>query len=251
MYRIAVIPVQMGATRYPGKPLKEINGMAMVEHIYHRAKMAGKLDDVFIGTPDQEIVDFVEGFGGKAYLSKSTNKRATECVADVVAQLEKKPDITIMVQGDEPMIRPDQLDNMIDAFEKFPDASIVNLTNAIGKDDEYADPHIVKLVHDKHGKVLWFFRRPNPTWQDAVKELSIQIQTGIIGFRGSMVTDFNTMAPTGFELQESVDMFRVLEHGHGIQTVLSDVRLYSVDTPEDRDFVSEKMKDDDLVSQYT
>lgn len=253
MNAIAVIPCRMAATRMPGKPMAEILGMPMVGHIYNRTKMAKYITDVYVATCDQEIFDYVESIGGKAIMTVDTHERATDRVGEAVEKIEadggQKPDVVIMVQGDEPMIHPDTVDAMIEPFhdEKV---DVANLINHITDDSEYENKDIVKLVADKDGKIIWFFRRSNPVWADRVKELPIKIQTGIIAFRRDALFKFNSLDPTMFEIVNSVDMCRFTENGQDIYVVDSDKRLISVDIPSDRDEVEERMKDDDLVSEY-
>jgi len=254
MNTIGIIPCRMASTRFPGKPLVKILNMPMTGHIYKRSKMAKKLTDLYVATCDKEIFDYVESIGGKAIMTADTHERATERVGEAIDKIEaktgEKADIVVMIQGDEPMIHPDTVDAMIEPFLADENVQTVNLTNKIGSDEEYNKKDIVKLIYDQMGRIVWFFRQPSPFWADKVRELPIDIQTGIIAFRGQALTTFNNLATTPFEKVNSVDMSRFIEHGHVIHTVSSDKRLYSVDTPEDLQVVEEKMKEDDLISQY-
>lgn len=254
MNSIAIIPVRMAASRLPGKPMAKILDMPMTGHIYHRTKLATKINDVYVATCDQEIVDYVESIGGKAIMTKDTWERATERVGEATDKIEqqtgKKVDVVVMVQGDEPMIHPDTVDSMVEPFLNDKYINTVNLINKITSDEDYSNKDIVKLIHDKDGKIVWFFRQPSPYWVGKVKELPIQIQTGIIAFRRSNLTEFNNLEPTPFEKANSVDMCRFTENGYPIQTVLSDKRLFSVDTPADLELVEQKMSQDSLVKKY-
>ena len=254
MNTLAIIPCRMSASRFPGKPMAKILDMPMTGHIYNRTKLAKNISEVYVATCDKEIFDYTESIGGKAIMTKDTHERATERVGEAVEKIEaetgKKADVVIMVQGDEPMIHPDTVDELIQPFLDNEKIQTVNLTNEITDEDEYDNKDIVKLIYDKIGRVVWFWRQPSAYWASKMKELPIKIQTGIIAFRNQALIDFNNLEPTPFEKANSVDMSRFLENNYPIYTVNSDKRLYSVDTPADLDLVEKKLSDDELVKTY-
>lgn len=254
MSAIAVIPARLSSTRFPNKPLAKICGLPMIGHIYLRTKMAKNLSAVYVATCDAAIADYVASLGGTAIMTKDAHERATERVGEAIEKIEQSggvnPELVVMVQGDEPLIHPDTLDEMVSAFKKHPEASVINLTNEITAPTEYRDKNIVKLVYGTKQQAVWFFREPSPFWQSKVTELPIKIQTGIIAFRREALTLFNSLAPTAFEKANSVDMSRLIEHGYPINILSSTRRLYSVDTLADLQLVTDKMQLDEVFKTY-
>ncbi|MBU1895916.1 3-deoxy-manno-octulosonate cytidylyltransferase [Patescibacteria group bacterium] len=251
---LGVIPARLGSGRFPNKPLKEILGMPMLGHIYKRSCLSTKLDYVCVATYDKEIVDYIDSIGGKAILIREQYERPTECVAAAVREIEKecgqKVENILMIQGDEPMVNPEVIEALASDLEKN-ENEVVNIVNKINHKDEYFDKDIVKMVVDKLGRILWFFRLPSPFWEEKARELSsVGIQTGIIGFKRRVLFLYSELMPTDFEKANSVDMFRFLEHGINIKALFSKIRLYSVDTPSDLEMVEKVMSQDPLTATY-
>lgn len=253
MSAIAIIPARMDSTRFPGKPMAKIMDIPMIGHIYFRTRMSKMIDQVYVATCDKEIYDYIFSIGGKAVMTKNSHQRATERVGEAVEkiaiELNLNPDFILMVQGDEPMIHPSTIDNIVKHFMEN-DSEVVNLTNDIGSLDDYGNRNIVKLFYNSNKHILWFFRQLDQYYVDKIKELPVKIQTGIIGFSRDALTFFNNLPSTPMEKALSVDMFRLVEKNFPISIIESDRRLFSVDTTDDLRMVEEKMKDDALVPKY-
>lgn len=251
---LVVIPERMSAKRFPGKPLAPILGVPMVGHILARSLLAKHVDGVYVASPDNEILEYVGSVGGKGGKEYDEPKNAPATVARALPDIEKdfgkSADWIIMVQGDEPMIHPDTIDGLALYVRSHPEAPAVNIIANMAVEKEIFDPNIVKIVLNEKGEGVWFFRTPTERWREDVSNLPIKKQTGIIAFRREFLLELAEGGKTPLEKIESVDMFRLIEKGGTVPTMLIDRPMYSVDTEEDRVFVEGQMKDDPFLTSY-
>ncbi|MBA3018310.1 MAG: 3-deoxy-manno-octulosonate cytidylyltransferase [Proteobacteria bacterium] len=251
---IGIIPARMGSSRFPGKPLAKIHGISMIEHVYKRSAMSKSLDDIYVATCDTEIKEAVEAFGGKVVMTKDTHERASDRVAEAMMKLEEemneKIDIVVMVQGDEPMVTPEMIEQSITPMLKDSSINVVNLMARMKTVEEFEDPNEVKVVVGLDGNALYFSREPIPSRKKGVADVSMFKQVCVIPFRRDYLLKFNSMPETPLERIESVDMMRILENGEQVRMVMTDAETLSVDTPEDLERVSKLMNGDELMYQY-
>jgi 3-deoxy-manno-octulosonate cytidylyltransferase (CMP-KDO synthetase) len=251
---IGIIPARMASSRFPGKPLATICGVPMVGHVYFRSKMSARMSEVYVATCDQEIVDYVEGIGGKAIMTADTHQRASDRTAEALTHIEamtgKRADIVVMIQGDEPMLRPGMIDEAIAPMLDDPGVLVVNLMSALKDGDEHDDINEVKVVVDQLGNALYFSREAIPSRRKGGEDVTKLKQVCVIPFRRDFLLKFNELTPTPLEIAESVDMNRVLEHGYKVRMVYTQYDVYSVDTEGDRAHVESLMRDDTLLMQY-
>ena len=159
MKTIGVIPARYGSTRLPGKPLADICGKPMIQHVYERVKRASLLDDVIVATDDERIVRTVVDFGGKAVLTSTTHLSGTSRTAEVVKKMEV--DVVVNIQGDEPFIHPEQIDLLCATFDSS-DTQISTLVKKITSPDELFNHNNVKVVMNKKNEAIYFSRSPIP-----------------------------------------------------------------------------------------
>lgn len=251
---IAIIPARMGSSRFPGKPLKDIQGIPMLGHVYFRSKMCETLDDVYVATCDSEIVEYIESIGGKAVMTSDTHGRASDRTAEAMLKIEQETkeriDIVVMIQGDEPMIYPEMIDVSVKPLIENNDIQIVNLMAPLKSVEEHEDPNEVKVVVDLNDFALYFSREPIPSRKKWAKDVPMYKQVCIIPFRRDFLIKFNELSPTLLEIIESVDMLRVLEHGYKVKMVLTEFDTYSVDTIEDLSHVDKILGNDLLIPKY-
>jgi 3-deoxy-manno-octulosonate cytidylyltransferase (CMP-KDO synthetase) len=251
---IGIIPARMASSRFPGKPLAKIQGIPMIGHVYHRSKMSGLLSEVYIATCDEKIMTYADAIGAPAVMTSSSHERASDRAAEAMQKIEKKQgkkiDIVVMIQGDEPMIYPEMIDDAIRPLQNDPDIQVVNLMSRLETQEEHEDPNEVKVVVDQRGFALYFSREPIPSRKKGAQKVPMLKQVCIIPFRRDFLLEFNKLAPTPLEEIESVDMLRVLENGYKVKMVMSGHRTYSVDTQEDLEYVNECMKKDVLMGKY-
>ena len=225
---IIVIPARFASTRLPGKPLADICGKPMVQHVYERAKAAKGVADVIVATDDQRIVDAVQAFGGKAMMTSPDLKSGTDRVAAVARQTDA--DVYLNVQGDEPLIDPKAIES---AIEPFRDASIQmsTLMTKLNDESQYNNPNTVKVVVDKVGYAIYFSRSLIPYPRNV--KTQIYKHLGLYAYRKDFLLKLARWPQTPLELSESLEQLRVLENGHRIKVVETDYDSVSVDTPED------------------
>jgi len=251
---IGIIPARLASSRLPNKPMADILGMPMVGHIYFRSKMSDILNEVYVATCDQEIVEYIESIGGKAVMTANTHERASDRAAEALLKIEQetqqKIDIVVMIQGDEPMLTPTMINAAVEPLLYDSDIKITNLMAAMKTKEEHEDPAEVKVVVDKNSNALYFSREPIPSRKKGVEDVPMLKQVCIIPFRRDFLLEYNKMDQTPLEIIESVDMNRLLENGIRIRMVMRTEETYSVDTLSDLKNVNNKMKNDPLLNQY-
>jgi 3-deoxy-manno-octulosonate cytidylyltransferase (CMP-KDO synthetase) len=251
---IGIIPARLASSRMPNKPLADILGMPMIGHVYFRSKMSAVLNEVYVATCDQEIVDYVSSIGGKAVMTADTHERASDRTAEALLAIEKetgeKVDIVVMIQGDEPMITPDMISASIQPLLENSSLNITNLMARMQSREEHEDPAEVKVVVDRNSNALYFSREPIPSRKKGVVDVPMLKQVCIIPYKRDFLLEYNSMEQTPLEIIESVDMNRLLENGIQIRMVMREEDTYSVDTIADLERVCEKMENDNLLNEY-
>jgi len=254
MHIIGIIPARMGSSRFPGKPLAQICGLSMIEHVYTRCKMSQILSEVYVATCDKVIMEAVKSFGGKAIMTKDTHERASDRVAEAMLKIEEennfKVDILVMIQGDEPMVYPEMIEESVKPLLEDTSIKVANLLAPIHSNEEQDDPNEIKVVVDQNSNALYFSRMPIPS-RDRVKgDVLMYKQVCIMPFRRDYLFEFNSLAQTPLEIAESIDMLRVLEYGEKVKMVPTKFETFSVDTQEDLDKVSKLMERDAQFFKY-
>ena len=243
---IAIIPARMSASRFPGKPMAKINGVPMIGHVYERTKKCRELSEVYVATCDLEIKEYIESIGGKAVMTADTHERASERASEAMTKIEaatgKRVDIVVMVQGDEPMVVPQMISEAIRPLQEDASLQVVNLMAPLEGREEQDDPNEVKVVVDPNNYAIYFSREAIPSRKKFKGEVPVKKQVCIIPFRRDFLIKFNQLKSTPLEIIESVDMMRVIEHGYKVKMVPSPYDTYSVDTPEDLEYVASLMK---------
>jgi 3-deoxy-manno-octulosonate cytidylyltransferase (CMP-KDO synthetase) len=250
---VGFIAARMASTRYPGKPLAPIHGIPMLGHVYHRARLAKALDDVVVATCDDEILEYCDAIGAPGIRTRDTHERATERIAEALPYYErqtgKRVDVAVLVQGDEPMLVPDMLNELVAPMRREA-LAVGNLITPIADSEEFEDPNTVKTVRDQAGNALYFSREPIPSRRKFSGDVPRWKQLGLIAFSREALLSYIELAPTPLEEIESVDMNRLLEHGRQIRLIETRHRITAVDTPADLKRVERLMVDDTLVGSY-
>lgn len=251
---VGIIPARMASTRFQGKPLAKILGIPMLGHVYFRSRMSMVLNDLYVATCDQKIIDYVQSIDGKAIMTADTHERASDRTAEAMLKIESKTgyriDIVVMIQGDEPMVYPEMIDESVQPLINDERIMVSNLISALKTREEHEDPNEVKVVTDREGFAIYFSREPIPSWKKGAKTLPMLKQVCIIPFQHDFLIKFNQLEPTPLEIVESVDMLRVLEHGYKIKMIQTNKETYSVDTIDDLKRVEKLMKHDPLIKKY-
>ena len=252
---VGIIPARMGSSRFPNKPMAKIMGMSMIGHVYHRSMLAKYLDDIWVATCDEEIFDYIKSIGGNAVMTADSHERASERVAEALVEIEKERNVTVdyalMIQGDEPMLDPEMLEQLAAACLQSPEIDVVNLMSRITSSEEFVSANVVKVVVDSEGYALYFSREPIPSMKKYHKEdVPMWKQLGLILFRREALMNYVRMEPTALEIIESVDMNRYLENNVRIKMVGTDCETQAVDTEDDLRRVDLLMKADRHICKY-
>jgi len=240
---IAVIPARMGSSRFPGKPLASLCGRPMLEHVFRRTAACTLLDEVVIATSNEEIAHIANGFGAKTAMTSATHERASDCVAE--ASASDPAEIVVMVQGDEPMIRPEMIAAAVAPLLEDPSLSCVNLAAPIRTEQELRDPNTIKTVIARSGQALYFSREPIPTTNARPFEVGGWFkQVCVIPFRREALQRFASLPRGPLEAAESIDMLRFLENGIPVHMVQTEINTHAVDTPGDLELVASLIEND-------
>lgn len=244
----AIIPARMAATRFPNKPLALILGMPMIEHVRRRVEMSDVLNDVVVATCDNEIRDVVEANGGKVIMTKSTYERCTDRIEEAAHSIDA--DVVINVQGDEPLVTPSMLHDLIVPFKEDDSVLSANLVSLITDDNEFQDPNAPKVVSNLKNEILYISREPIPSKRKYKGTYNRYKQLGLIAFRKDFLHTFSQLEPTPLEEIESVDMMRAIEHGYIVKMVETRSILQGVDVPSDIEKVEKLLSNDSLLPLY-
>ena len=254
MKKIGIIPARMASSRFPGKPMKKILGFPMIEHCYIRSKMCLDLDEIYVATCDQEIYQYINSIGGKAVMTSDVHERATERAGEALLKIEKKEnlkyDIIIMIQGDEPLVHPQMLSEMITPFINDNNIEVTNLMVRLYEPEEISSADIVKVVFNQNNKALYMSREAIPSNRNYKSKVNYFRQLGLIAFKREAIINFISLDPTKLEIIESVDMNRFLENDITINMIETNLSVDGVDTPQDLIRVEKKMKKDELYKLY-
>ena len=269
MKALGVIPARLGSTRLPEKILRSIAGKPMIQHVWERARQAKKLEDVIVATDDTRIQQCVEGFGGKAIMTRQDHLNGTSRIAEVMAHF--KHDIVINIQGDQPLVDPKALDEMVSIFEKAKDVEVLTLAVRMTDKASYENPNVVKVVCDAEGNALYFSRAAIPFFQGKPNSLlkeskvngaspgnllgkenrsqgkqdcafSFLKHLGVYGYRRDFLLKFVAWEPGILENTEKLEQLRVLERGRSIRVIETAYDFISVDTEEDLQEVKKRLQ---------
>lgn len=251
---VGIIAARMASTRFPGKPLARIQGIPMIGHVYHRARMARRIDETWVATCDQAIIEYCASIGAPAVMTSDTHERATDRIAEALVKIEAQTgsgiDGAVLVQGDEPMLVPGMLDDLVVPLRDGR-AEVANLMSPIASEVEFDDANTVKVVCDRDRFALYFSREPIPSRRKFTQPVPMWKQLGLIAFTRQALLEYSQLAATPLEVIESVDMNRLLEHGRRILMVETSWRTIAVDTPDDLGRVGMLMAGDALMVHYT
>ncbi|QNK63556.1 3-deoxy-manno-octulosonate cytidylyltransferase [Pedobacter sp. PAMC26386] len=236
MAKLGIIPARYASTRFPGKPLIDINGKSMIQRVYEQACSAASLDRVVIATDDERIIAEIKRFGGEYALTRPDHQSGTDRCAEVATSI-KGFDVIINIQGDEPYIDPVQIDLLCSCFES-PEVKLATLVKKIYTEEELFNQNIPKVVLNANLEAIYFSRQTipfqrNTAPQDWIKSFQFYKHIGIYGYTTETLLKITRLKPSPLELAESLEQLRWLENGYKIQTRVTDLETIAIDTPED------------------
>ncbi len=229
MSAAVIIPARYASTRFPGKALAPLKGKPIIQHVYERSSGSRLASEIMVATDSEEIFNAVSSFGGRAVMTSSEHASGTDRAAEVAASLGY--DIIVNVQGDEPLIRAEMIDSVVELLEDER-ASLGTLARQTDDPLEIQNPNVVKVVVDGEGFALYFSRAPIPYRKREGTVPSYQ-HIGIYSYRREALMRLAGAEPTGLESAEGLEQLRALEHGMRIKVGVTEYKSIGVDTPED------------------
>jgi 3-deoxy-manno-octulosonate cytidylyltransferase (CMP-KDO synthetase) len=241
---VAIIPARFGSTRLPGKPLSDIHGKPMIQHVYERAARAQCLDLVLVATDDERVAAAVRGFGGEVAMTSPHHESGTDRLAEAVDRTDAT--IVVNVQGDEPLLDPTGIEVAVAALQDDADAPMATLSLPLLDVREMLSPSVVKVVVGEKGDALYFSRSPIPfvrspkgsvadAAQAAIALGIARKHVGLYAYRREALLRFACYPPSPLERAEGLEQLRALHHGMRIRVAALPGRgeAFAVDTPED------------------
>jgi len=229
-----------------------LNGSPLIAHVYEQARCAKRLDDVLVATDDERIAKTVERVGGKAMMTSPNHRSGTDRVAEVARQLDAQ--VIVNIQGDEPLIRPEQIDQVAEFLLAHQAVPMATLMTKPTRPEDIANPHVAKVVVDQDGYALYFSRAPIPFVRDhegsrlealgsrqeqqlppasSLQPPAYYKHIGLYGYQRYFLLQFPHLAPTRLEQLEQLEQLRALEHGYKIKVLETPYDTVGVDTLED------------------
>ena len=218
---IGIIPVRMKSSRLPGKAMKKINNMPMIGHVYYRSKLSKILNEVYVATCDNKIKKYIKSINGKVIMTSKKHKRAVDRTEEAFKKIkknEKKIDLVVMIQGDEPLLEPKMINEVVNVFKKKRGVNISNLFTELKNPKEIEDKNRVKVVLDSDNTAIYFSREKIASKSIGNKKRYFK-QGNIFCFNKKALSYFVKLKPTNLEILESVDMNRLIENRYKIQMV--------------------------------
>lgn len=238
---VGLIPARLAATRLPNKPLAEIAGKPMIQHVWERACLVSGMSLVAIATPDQEIAKVVEGFGGRAVMTSDAHRSGTDRLAEAVEILKLDDDaIVVNIQGDEPLLDPTSIETCYRLLAEEPSLQMASMRCPCPEFD-LDNPACVKVVCDLQGYALYFSRARLPFPRNTT-DAQVYQHIGLYAYRKRFLNTYATLPPTSLEKTEGLEQLRVLEHGYRIRLGTTHKTPIGVDTPEDLARVREMLQ---------
>lgn len=236
--QVAIIPARMGSTRLPGKPLLEIAGRPLIQHVYERARKVRSLDDVLVATDSDAIARAVTGFGGKALVTSAEHPSGTSRIVEAIELVPA--DVVVNLQGDEPLVAPATVEAVLDAL-RLSDCPVATACVRITDAATLYDENAVKVVFNRRGRAIYFSRWPIPFVRgvtrlekgDVLPAVKHYKHLGIYAYKRGFLLELAAAPESGLAEAEQLEQLRFLDLGYSVQVVEVAEDSIGVDTPED------------------
>ena len=231
----AIIPARYASTRFPGKPLAILGGKTVIQRVYEQA--VSVLDEAYVATDDERILQTVEAFGGRAVMTRSDHKSGTDRIEEAATKIGTTADVIINIQGDEPFIHPSQIETLCRLFDD-PQTQIGTLGKRFESMEAVENPNSPKIVTDAKGFALYFSRsvipfirgRQRDEWFGQYPFLK---HLGIYAYRREVLGEITKLPQSSLEIAESLEQLRWLQNGYRIRVGETNIETVGIDTPED------------------
>jgi 3-deoxy-manno-octulosonate cytidylyltransferase (CMP-KDO synthetase) len=233
---LLLIPARMGSSRFPGKPLEKIKGVSMIRRVYLNSIKSNLITDTYVATCDKVIFNHIKDIGGKVVMTSKKHERATDRCAEALLKIEKIKkkvyDIVLMIQGDEPMVNKNMINEVLSPFKKNKNIKVANLIYKINNLKDLKNKNTIKVVKDLNNDAIYFSRTVIPVLNNQI-ENNYYKQVCLIPFKRSFLIDYIKMKPTKLEKAESIDMLRIIEHGFKVRLIETNYFTHAVDNKKD------------------
>ncbi len=231
---IAIIPSRFESKRFPGKALADIQGKTMIQRVYEQAQKSNLIDEVYVATDSDAIREAIEGIDGKVIMTSGKCSSGTDRVAEAARTLAiEKDDILVNIQGDQPFLRPECLNDLVRNFLKAPGLSMGTLAYIMDNDEDIANPNNVKVIFDSNNFAIYFSRAQIPFNRDLTPDARYHKHIGIYVYSNSFLQKFTKLPFSSLENIEKLEQLRVIECGQKIQVTVTDYDSPSIDDPAD------------------
>jgi 3-deoxy-manno-octulosonate cytidylyltransferase (CMP-KDO synthetase) len=236
---IAIIPSRYGSTRFPGKPLADINGKTMIQRVFEQASKS--FDTVYVATDDKRIAGAIESFGGKYIMTSRRHKSGTDRLAEAIEKIRelegKDFDVVVNVQGDEPFVQPEQFEQIKKPF-RFKRTQIATLAKPVINQEDIFNTNKPKVILNRKNEAIYFSRSPIPFVRGKREHKWIfQHQffkhIGLYAYRYKVLKEIAALERTPLEIAESLEQLRWIENGYKIRVELTEHEAVSIDTKKD------------------
>ncbi len=249
MSYFAIIPARFASTRFPGKPLCKLGNMTMIERVYHQVSKVKSFSSIYVATDDNRIFEEVQRFGGNVLMTSNANRSGTDRCADAINRIPnvKNEDIVVNIQGDEPFINPQQIEELLAIIDKE-NVQIATLIKQIKEESILNNPNVVKVVKNQDNKALYFSRFPIPYMRNIhFAEHTFFQHIGIYAYRVGVLKILTKLSCSSLEIAESLEQLRWLSAGYDIHVGETQCNsTIGIDTEDDLKYALKYIKDNNL-----
>lgn len=243
---LGVIPARYASTRFPGKPLIDLDGKTMLQRVYEQCMLSKSLTNILIATDDQRIYDHAKSINANVCMTSDTHPSGTDRCAEAAMLSDFDADVIVNIQGDEPLIQPEQIDLLVDCF-KDPKTDIASLVKKIELVDALHNPNTPKVVMNDQGFAMYFSREAIPHIRSVEKNEWLQHHTyyqhiGIYAYKKSILQSITKLPISSLEKAEALEQLRWLQHGHQIKLAITPFESIAIDSPSDVERVLNMLK---------
>lgn len=234
---LGIIPARYASTRLPGKSLIKVHGKTIIERVYERVHKSKRLTEIVVATDDIRIYNHVRKFGGHAIITRLDHASGTTRCAEIIETMSSF-DLIVNIQGDEPLINPNQIDQLCDFMTSQPNVGIGTLIRKIEHPEDLTNPAVAKVVCGHHGRVLYFSRSAVPFVRDISPDQwldhgQFHRHIGMYAYRRDVLRKIGNLPQSDLERMEKLEQLNWLYHGFAIHAIETEYESMGIDTPED------------------
>ncbi len=249
---ICIIPARYKSSRFEGKPLADIYGKPMIQHVYERVLKSDTVSYTAVATDDERIFAAVKKFGGNVVMTSNRHRSGTDRIAEAISTLDniEDSDIIVNIQGDQPIFEPLQIDEVAGPLLEDPSVDMSTLIYRIQREEEIDHPNAVKVVFDRNNFAIYFSRATIPYVRESGSDVKYYKHHGIYAYRKAFLMTFTSLEEGYLEKFEALEQLRAMEHGYKIKVVETLYDSVEVDTPEEMERIRKIVKERSVNEGY-